>query len=161
MSVFFRVDAAIETCSRHLESSATDPEVEAILAGHIAAIAYASYEKHVRDLIAERCLHPTDQPINNFASVASQRLVRSIKIGELSGFLGFFGDSHKRSFQDALAAETEAAAAWDSLLTGRHGIAHENSAPSLTFADVTLYVVGAEKILGMFEAALNPPVPQQ
>lgn len=106
MSAFLRVDAAIETCSRHLEGTGADPEVEAILAGHVAAIAYASYERRVRELIAERCLHPTDQPINNFANVASQRLVRSIKISELAGFLGFFGDDHKRRFQATLAADS-------------------------------------------------------
>jgi len=133
-----------------------DPEIDTVLAAHVASIAYASYERRVRQLIAERCRHPTDDPINRFTEVASVRLVRSIKVGELAGFLGFFGETEKQAFQRAIDAQPEAVAAWGNLLTGRHGVAHElESAPTMTLADVKRDIAAAAKVLEAFEAALG------
>ncbi len=157
MTSFFRVEAAIEVCTRHLEAlERPDPEIDTVLAAYIASVAYAAFEKRVRDLMAQRCRHPTDEPINRFTGEASQRLVRSIKITELAGFLAFFGEEEKKAFQRKLADEPQIAAAWGNLLTGRHGIAHElDAAPTMTLADVKRDVAAAEQVLQAFEAALT------
>ncbi len=157
MTSFLRVEAAIEVCTRHLEKlDRPDPEIDTVLAAHIAAVAYAVFEKHIRDLIVERCRHPTDEPINRFADVAAQRLVRSIKVTDLAGFLGFFGSEEKEAFQRRLRREPEVEAAWGNLLAGRHGIAHDaGAAPTMTLADVMRDVKAAEQVVQAFESALT------
>jgi hypothetical protein len=154
---FVRLQAAIEVCDRHVEGIArVDAEVDAVLASHVASVAYAVYEKRVRDLVAARCFHATDDSINRFADVAAVRLVRSIKISELSGTLGYFGDAEKRAFQHGMREDPEAAAAWTNLIMGRHGVAHDiGTSPTLTLADVRRDVSRAERVLAAFEAALT------
>ncbi len=156
MTSFFRLESAIEICTQHLKAiPLADPEINAVLAGHVAAVAYAVFERRVRDLVAERCKHPVDEPINRFASAASMRLVRSIKISELTGTLGLFGDAEKTAFSEKLRREPELSAAWDNLIKGRHGVAHEiESAPTMTLLDVQRDLKGAERVLAIFEAAL-------
>jgi hypothetical protein len=157
VSSFNRLQSAIEVCGKHLKRVAKlDPEIDAVLAGHVAAVAYAVYERRIRELIAARCAHDTDMSVNRFTRVASVRLVRSIKVTELSGALGHFGDLEKDAFQKRLRASPEAVAAWDNLITGRHGVAHEfDSSPTMTLRDIERDVVRAEKVLEMFEVALG------
>jgi len=156
MTSFFRLESAIEICTQHPTAvPLADPEINAVLAGHVAGVAYAVFERRVRELVAERCRHPEDEPINRFVSAASKRLVRSIKISELAGTLGLFGETEKRAFQDRLSKEPEISAAWDNLITGRHGVAHDiDSAPTMTLLDIQRDLEGAERVLAVFEAAL-------
>ena len=106
--------------------------------------------------MAARCFHRRDRSINRFADIAALRLIRSIKIAELSGTLGYFGDAEKQAFQDEIVQDPEAAAAWGNLITGRHGVAHElDTPPTMTLTDVRRDVERAERVLTIFEAALN------
>lgn len=156
MSRFLRLESAIEVCTGHIEKVADpDPEIDTVLAGHIAAVAYAAFEKQIRQLVAARCAHPTDEPISRFTAEASVRLVRSIRVGELAGVLGLFGDAEKAAFQAKIKGEPEAVAAWDNLITGRQDVAHENgAAPTMTLTDIQRDVAAAERVIDVFEAAL-------
>src|ERR1700750_2889580 len=120
-----RTEAAIETCDLHVEESPPDPEIEVILAQHVASVAYAEFEALIRKLIHDRCKRHEDEPLASFTAVAATRLIRRLKIGELSGPLGWVGDAHKTAFKNAVSGLPEAAAAWNNILTGRHSLAHE------------------------------------
>jgi hypothetical protein len=151
-----RADAAIEACDVHLLRSGADPEIEAILAQHIASVAYAEFEAKIRAIVTGRCDRHGDPPLASFAGIASRRLIRSIKVTELAGALGWFGDAQKSSFQDAVANDQEAVAAWGNVVTGRHSLAHEQpSPPSLTLGDLKRDVDRAKRVLDAFADALK------
>ncbi len=153
-----RAEAAIETCELHVEESPPDPEIEVILAQHVAAVAYAEFEALIRKMIHDRCKRHEDEPLSSFAAVAASRLIRSIKIKELSGSLGWFGDAHKTAFQAAIGALPEAVAAWNNILTGRHSLAHEAlNAPTLTLSDVKRDARWAQVILDSYLGAIAAP----
>lgn len=156
-----RADAAIESCDSHMARSGGDPEIEVILAQHVASIAYAEFEAKVRNAVAARCARHGDPPLSSFAEVAASKLIRSIKVSALSGALGWFGDDYKVGFTDAIQTDQEAVAAWNNVLTGRHSLAHEQaSAPTLTLGDVKRDVERARRILDAFAEALDsPPAP--
>lgn len=151
-----RVDAALETCGRHVAGAGPPPEVDVVLAQHVASVGYAEFEGRVRELIGARCSRDTDAAVASFVKVAAVRLVRSIKISELAGALGWFSPEAKGAFSEALDDDPEAAAAWDNILTGRHTLAHEQGAtPSLTFRDVKRDIERAKRVVDAFADALE------
>lgn len=151
-----RADAAIETCDGHMTRSGADPEVEVILAQHVASVAYAEFEAKIRRMVTDRCSKHDDVPLASFVGVASTKLIRSIKVTELSGALAWFGEAHKSEFREAVAHDEEAVAAWNNVVTGRHGLAHEQpSTPTLTLGDVKRDVERAKRILDAFAVALE------
>jgi hypothetical protein len=151
-----RAEAAIETCDAHVESSSADPEIEVILAQHVASVAYAEFEALIKRMIHDRCKRHGDDPLSSFIAVAAGRLIRSIKITELSGSLGWFGDDRKKAFSAAIDSNPEAVAAWNNVLTGRHGLAHEQlKQPTLTLSDVKRDVRRAQEILDVYLSTIE------
>lgn len=151
-----RSDTAVEVCEVHIAASGPDLQIEVILAQYVATVAYAEFEAIVRQLIRDRCSVHGDDPLASFGGVAALRLVRSIKVTELSGALGWFGDSHKQTFRNVVDDDPEAVASWNNLLTGRHGIAHERETPpSLTFGDIKRDLTSAKRVLDAFAGALS------
>src|SRR4051812_15111457 len=102
-----RVDAALEDCERHLETTNSyGSEIEAILTVYVSAVIYAAFEAEVRRTLAARVTTTVeDAHVGNFASVASVRLIRSIKIGELAGAAAWFHPDCKTRFHQALDGE--------------------------------------------------------
>ncbi len=90
---FPRSESTIETCQRHLSGLhansppiQVDPQIEAVLAAYICSVIYGEAEARVVDIIASRLHREShDSYVESYAKVASRRLVRSIKISELSG----------------------------------------------------------------------------
>ena len=156
---FNRSDDALRICRGHLASlAAADPLIEAILTAYASAAIYSEFEAAARAIVAERSVRPgSDKHLIAFGRVAANRLIRSIKISELSGIAGHFHSDCKEAFQDAVEAET--AAAWDSILNNRHGVAHENDAnapiSNLTLVELQDHFERAKGVLRAFEDCLS------
>jgi hypothetical protein len=135
-----RVDAALEDCEHHLETTGTfGTEIEPILTVYLSTVMYAAFEAEVRRILAARVasIAEQDRHVGNFATYASTRLVRSIKIGELAGAAGWFHEDCKVRFHEAL--DDEAHAAWDNIANNRHGVAHEDDSAvvsNMTFREL-------------------------
>ncbi len=135
-----RVDAAFEDCERHLETTnAFGTEIEPILTVYVSAVIYAALEAEVRRTLAARVasIAEHDRHVGNFATYASVRLVRSIKIGKLTEAAAWFHEDCKTRFQAAL--DDEAHAAWDNIVNNRHGVAHEDDSSvvsNMTFREL-------------------------
>ena len=135
-----RVDAALEDCEHHLETTGTlGTEIEPILTVYVSAVIYAAFEAEVRRTLAARVasIAEGDRHVGNFATYASARLVRSIKIGELAGAAAWFHEDCKVRFHNAL--DDEAHAAWDNIVNNRHGVAHEDDSTvvsNMTFREL-------------------------
>src|SRR6185369_11053905 len=137
-----RVDEAFEVCERHLVSTDSfGTEIDAILTAYVSAVIYSAFEAQARSIIANRGAGDgTDPYLANFSRLASLRLIRSIKIGDLAGMAANFDQSCKTLFHELL--DDQAKAAWDSIVGNRHGLAHEDdgrkNAPitNLTFREL-------------------------
>jgi ribosome maturation protein Sdo1 len=154
-----RVNDALEQCRLHLDStSPADPQIEAILTAYVSSVIYASFEAELRVIVATRAHSSlSDERETRFGNYAAGRLVRSIRISEISGLAGAFHPNCKELFKDTLNAEQQSA--WDSIINNRHGLAHEGEAPTsiisnLTFAELELLYPKAITVLDVFRTAI-------
>lgn len=158
-----RADAALEASAKHLDDTRSrNTEIDAILTAYVSAVIYASFERKAREIVAARAQGDgTDPHLVAFARTASQRLMRSIKIGDLAGAAGFFHPDCKARFRDLL--DDQAAAAWDSIINNRHDVAHEDDAAqvvsTLTFRELEALYPVALSVLENLEQAIAKPVP--
>ncbi len=120
-----RVDDAFEMCERHLTATESyGTQIEAVLTSYVSAVIYSAFEAQARSIIASRAAgNGSDGHLESFARTAAVRLIRSIKISELAGAAALFHPDCKRRFKEALADEV--ANAWDTIISNRHGLAHE------------------------------------
>ena len=151
-----------KTCESHIHDSrgyasmSAHAAIESVLARHTASVLYAEAEAIIRVLVAQRAAHGTEDPrVNSFSKVASQRLIRSIKISELSGILGHFSSDCKNHFSQSLTSKQKTD--WDSLMGYRHDTAHENSGSveHLTLADIDGYFASIAEVLDVFADSLH------
>ena len=83
------VDAAIESCERHLsQTGAFSSEIENFLVEYLLVLLYAEYEKTAKLLLQKRAEQSGDSELASFVKSASKKLVRSIKISDMAGLLG-------------------------------------------------------------------------
>lgn len=160
MSRLNRSESALESCRSHLSKAGNDdPEIASILAVYVSGVIYAEAEGRIRELVATCAQGDSPhQHVASYCRVSAERLVRSIKISELSGVAGHFSSDFKERFSDLLKSDDKNA--WDALIRNRHGHAHGSSEPSisnLTFADVERYFLSVEDVLECFESALRVP----
>ncbi len=155
-----RVDAALETCERHLVSTRSiNTEVEAILTSYVSAVAYSAFESQARTIVANRAARETvDEHLANFARTAATRLMRSIRIGELAGAAAWFHGDCKDRFHSML--DPEAKAAWDNIINNRHNVAHEDedamgsAISNLTFSELKSMYPKALTVLDCLRLAI-------
>lgn len=156
-----RSDQAISVCRGHAatskpHSSLSDwPQVESVLASYIASTIYAEAEARLREIVTTRVGHGVDDArVKSFGRVASSRLIRSIKISEVTGILGFFEDTCKAHFNGALTPKQKTD--WDSLMNARHATAHEqtDSVSNVTLSDIEGYYESVREVLQLFRTSL-------
>lgn len=156
-----RSDQAISVCQGHANvskqhSSLSDwPQVESVLASYIASTIYAEAEARLREIVTLRVAHGVDDGrVKSFGRVASNRLIRSIKISEVTGILGFFEDSCKQHFNDSLTPKQKTD--WDSLINARHATAHDQGDPvsHVTLGDIEGYYGSVCEVLQLFSTSL-------
>lgn len=121
---FPRVENALELCANHLDHTGTrNTPVEAVLVGYLLTITYAEYERAVRQLVSERGDLHGDHHLSAFMSWASERLIRSIAIGEIARVLGRFDDACLAAFKFSVH-DTPIQVAFDNIVNNRHDVAH-------------------------------------
>lgn len=159
---FRRVDYVLEFGRDHLDrTQSRNTEVDSIIAGYACSVIYAALEKEVVALVAERVSgHSSDEEIINYAKHAARKLIRSIKVSELAGVAGQFSNDCKVRFRHE--CDDASVAAWNAIVSNRHGIAHDGdeeadlvNLSTLTFADVERYYNQCLQVLESFRVALG------
>lgn len=157
--MFSRLDSQIIICKQHIVNSQSQgTQIEFILVGYILAVTYAHFESIIRDSIKERCaagVDPeADPPASKFVRHAVDRVVRSIKISELSGVLGLFSDTYKQEFQEIMKSDSIAETYYHNLVSNRHAMAHSASA-NATMKDVEEWLPSGKAVIEAFRQALK------
>ena len=112
----------------------------------------AEFERKIQRLVEDRCASIADEAVQRFAVSCFANVFRSLRIAELSGLLGRFGESHKKKFTDAL--DEKSRNMYDSILSQRNAVAHGGSV-NATLGDVKAYYAEAHKVLDCFSEALS------
>jgi hypothetical protein len=148
------VREATELCISFLDSaSARGSEVESFLTQYLLMASYAAFEEEIESMIGSRSALVADLEAANYVRVTLDNVKRGLKIGELAGLIGRFSETAKEQFSLAVV-NTEAHAAWDSLLNDRHASAHGEGA-KLTIADFAQAFEEALTVLEVLAIALR------
>lgn len=149
-------ESHVRATGDYAESLSTQAAIESYLARHIVSVVYAEVEATIRSLVADRVSSSASDPrVTSFSKVASNRIIRSISISDLSGILNHFSPDCKKHFRDSLTSKQQSD--WGSLLTTRHDTAHENggSPQVLTLNDIDEYYNSVAEVLSTFSESLH------
>ncbi len=152
MEWLLRTSSVLEECQQHIDNTAsTGTEVEAFLSQYLLVVLCAEVQEEMYRVVELRAKKCGDDEICSFALASSKKILRSVKTGELSGFVGGFGSARKGRFVNALDQRT--VLQYNSAVDNRHSIAHRSGA-QVTLSDMTEIVVAAKRVLESAMAAL-------
>ncbi len=127
--------------------------IQSYLVEHALVKIYSAFESEVRDALAERCASSGDLACDQYVANVVKRTVRSIRINELTGILGGFGEEYKMSYSSKIGQYPDAQIAYDSIVANRNAVAHGGSRPA-TWNDVYAWWDDALPIVTEFRTAL-------
>lgn len=151
---FPRIENALEVCEKHLNATASwGTEIESYLARYMLTVIYSSYEEWIKEIFVKRCSNSTDKHLSEFVKSAVNQLFRGIRINQITGILGSFGDDYKMVFTDKIQ-NTEAHNAYDALINNRQDTAHREGA-NVTFSDIKRFYKDSKPVLETIEEILG------
>lgn len=152
MEWLLRTNSVLEECRRHIDSTAsTGTEVEAFLSQYLLVVLCAEMQEEMYRVVESRAKKCGDEGMCSFALASSKKILRSVKTGELSGFVGGFGSARKGRFVDALDERT--VFQYNSAVDNRHSVAHRSGA-QVTLSDMAEIIAAAKRVLESALAAL-------
>jgi hypothetical protein len=161
MHWLLRTKSALAECRQHVEATdSSGSEVEAFLAQYLLVILCAEMQEEMYRVVELRASKCGDDEMCSFALASSKKILRSVKVGELTGFVGGFGPSRKDRFSSSL--DERAILQYNSAVENRHSVAHKSGA-QVTLSDMVGIIESAARVLDSALAALidelEPAVP--
>jgi hypothetical protein len=155
--ILLRTHAAVDDCEKHLQATgAVGTEIESYLTQYLVVVLCADIQQEIYRLSEERAAALSDAGISSFVSATSRKLLRSIKKGEVVGYLAMFGTDCKDKLNSQLT-EPEVSM-YNNAVGDRHDVAHKQGA-SISFGDLKNAVLVAEKLIdaAAYSLGLGPP----
>ncbi len=152
--MFTRSTADLASCAQHLEDTGSvGTPIEKILVGYVLTVIHAEFEQAIRGAVRERCAVEGDPHLTAFTGNAATRVIRSIRISELSGALGLFDASCKESFQAAVNG-SQAETYYGNIESNRQLLAHESGSMA-TMTEVREWFEAAGTVVTVFREVLG------
>lgn len=152
MEWLIRTRSALLECQQHLsQTDSSGAEVEAFLAQYLLIVLCAEIQEEIYGVVELRAKKCGDDEVCAFALASSRKILRSVKINELSGFIGGFGSVRKDRFMQLLDARE--VFQYNSAIDNRHSVAHKRGA-QVTISDVVAIIDSAAKVLNAAKSAL-------
>lgn len=140
-----RTRTVIDDCEEFIGSSnVMGGPIESYLVQHALVILCAEVQQEVYGIVRTRATSLNDHQIESFVSIAATRVLRSVKKDELSGFVGYFGKTVKKKFNDLV--DDREVTTYDNAVRNRHDVAHKTGV-QVTFSELKLALAAAENIL--------------
>ena len=153
--MFDRLEKEIALYEQHLVNTKTQGSlIEQVFVGYALTLIYAEFERSIKSAINDRCRIESDPPLNNFVESSTERIIRSLKISELSGFLRSFDDKYNDRFQAAKDKDHQTQVSWDRIIANRHAFAHATPT-NMTFTEVQKEFSKAKGVIVAFREALG------
>lgn len=126
--------------------------IESYLVQHALVVLCAEIQQEIYEIVRVRAAQAEDQQLASFVSNAAQRVLRSVGKGELSGFVGYFGQKEKEKFNRLL--DDAEVTKYNNAINNRHDVAHK-SGVQVTFAELKDAVSAASNILQALAHAIE------
>lgn len=152
MARLVRTIAIIADCKEVIGDIPESP-VSAYLAQYCSVALCAEIEERIHELV-ELEVSPHSAKGRPFISAASKKILRSIKISEISGFLDKFGSPFKEHFQTAMNGQEANVSLYDKTVKFRHSTAHGPGA-DVTLGDVERVIPFVTHMLDSIEASFR------
>jgi hypothetical protein len=150
---FSRIESAIGHCKAHLQrAEGSYPELESLLAGHLVVLISAEFELRVMALVEARAARVRDEHIKAFVSYAARKLLRGLKIEQLTGMLRAFHKGCVKRFHDT--ADNAAKNGYDSIMNNRHAFVHDGIC-NVTVGDIEQFFTRAASVFSGIVAAFD------
>ncbi len=148
-----RTQVAFDECKNHLRDSNTaGSPVESYLTEHILVLLCADMQQALYRIADQRAQQASDPALQAFVSEASNRVLRSVRKGEIAAFIGLFGSAYKERFNDSL--DEREVTIYNNAVRQRHKVAHQGG-ETMTFRELPDVITAANKILDSAEQALT------
>lgn len=145
--MFAEAEAAIRECEAHLQrTNSFNTVVESFLVQYLLVLICREYEVAVRQIISDRAARTGDAEVSEFVRSAVEQLIRSIRIGEISGALGRFGQSQKTRFQEFVRENPIVHTSYDTVINNRHLVAHREGV-QITFNELKRHFADGRRII--------------
>lgn len=153
---FEEIDYTIKKCENLLSiDDMGDPEIEIFLTSYLLLITYSNFENNIRNsVISYLCKKYDDINLENYINYCTERIVRSIKIGDIAGLLGYINPKLKEKFTNYQKNNQKIVSSYDSIINNRHNVAHKNGT-KLTMKDFLDYYNDAQKLFIELDSILN------
>lgn len=152
---FPEVEEALGACERHLHGTKSfNTEIESFLVQYLLVVICREYENTIEALVEKRAGRAGDRHLTRFVKSATDNIFRSVKINEISGFLGRFGDDYKTKFNDFVQNNSDVHASFDNIVLNRHAITHRGMV-QMTFNELSKSFDKSKRLLDEIASILN------
>lgn len=139
MSLYQRIDNAIDTCKQHVSgldpTNLKDKELETYLVAGLVVLIVSEYEDYLEFVFSKRADLCGDAHAANYIKKNLSQKFRSPDLSKINETLNRFDGTYKDSFLNSIENSPEHAA-WDSLMKARHAVVHKKGSLNLTFGEL-------------------------
>lgn len=152
------IDNAIQTCQLHVDSlTQRDPKIESYLTSYLLILIAIHFEKEIKQMVIRGVSTKNGgKKLNYYLYKTSGSMLRGLKTGQLSEYLGNFGDKCKNNFasQCSEKGRAQAITAYNNIITNRHNAAHQETI-SMTLKEVIESYEKGNVILDLISESLR------
>jgi hypothetical protein len=149
-----RIADAMDACRNHLDATgARNTEVESFLVGFLLVMICSEYEIAIKAMVSKRAEKCGDGDVHGFVREHIGKIVRGIKVSDLTGVVGSFSSAAKEHFQKAVINQ-QPHVSYDNIMTNRHSVAHR-SGSQVTFSELEGFIKESDKVLDAAAEALG------
>jgi hypothetical protein len=150
-----QVDNTISLCENHLATAnCKGSQIDLFLASYLAVHIHSAFEQEIERMIESRASHVGDPVLRQFMVSCTDAIFRSTKISEIAGLLNRFGAEYKVLFHAEMTKDARASNSWDSIVSHRHGIAHD-SGTQVFIHEIVEYYDHGHVVLDAFKTAID------
>lgn len=158
MSIYQRIENAIDTCKRHVSqldpTNLKDKELETYLVAGLVVLIVSEYEEYIESIFSKRADRCGDPHAANYIKKTLSQNFRSPDLSKVNETLSRFDRAYKDSFLNNIENSPEHAA-WDSLMKARHAVVHKKGNLNLTFGELYQKYPLTKKVISHIEITLG------
>ena len=149
-----RIEEVFEIYDEHFPNRiGMDPKLKFMLVQALLIVIYSEFEQQFNDIVVERFSSAQDGSLVNYISSFNRGSVKGLRLRDISGFVGRFGQVHGDEFRRLVMENNIACDMYNSIVIDRHKAAH-GSGSSETISGVRRLYNSGHIVLDLFRDAL-------
>ena len=151
--ILLRTQLSLDNCREHLDkTNSWDTEIESYLTQYVLVIMCSEIQQEIYKVLEYRASKTGDVALKNYAISTCKRVLRSIKKSEVTGFVGYFGETAKEYLNKNI--NDKDIAIYDNAVSMRNAVAHQ-SGTNITFRELEGAMEVAKKFICVVDEAIS------